>query len=481
PTSPPPPTTTAATQPMACTYSVSRPENASALFTDRGFLGKIEDAATGLDYLGARYYDPAIAKFISTDPELDLRTPEWANPYSYAANDPITQSDPDGRRVDTGNAKSDKTFSKTHKPSGQKKKTWEIKLERKERKRLHKQATANERNRTRDALAADKIRQQREDDAMKSQVPCKGHNKCDEGRVEENDDVSNIIGAVTGIGGVVKGIGAALVRAAARAGAKTAVKEAEVAVGTKGVKALRKCLDSFAAGTYVLMANGTKKRIEEIKVGDKVLADDPETGKSGAKKVTALHRNRDTDLADITIPTADGHATIHTTQHHPFWNATKKTWVDAADLHPADTLRTPRGGRVTIVKVRAFAGAQYMYNLTIDDIHAYYVLAAATPVLVHNSNGPCSVATLPNLHGKSLAEAEQEIYSRGFTFKSETKGGYRRYDHSDGSVLWIRPNGEVQRIGPKIDPGPNQKNYSVRYGPDGKVATGHSTGEFVVQ
>ncbi|MEU8151555.1 polymorphic toxin-type HINT domain-containing protein [Nonomuraea sp. NPDC048901] len=450
-------------------------------FTDRGFLGKIEDAATGLDYLGARYYDPAIAKFISTDPELDLRTPEWANPYSYAANDPITQSDPDGRRVDTGNAKSDKTFSKTHKPSGQKKKTWEIKLERKERKRLHKQATANERNRTRDALAADKIRQQREDDAMKSQVPCKGHNKCDEGRVEENDDVSNIIGAVTGIGGVVKGIGAALVRAAARAGAKTAVKEAEVAVGTKGVKALRKCLDSFAAGTYVLMANGTKKRIEEIKVGDKVLADDPETGKSGAKKVTALHRNRDTDLADITIPTADGHATIHTTQHHPFWNATKKTWVDAADLHPADTLRTPRGGRVTIVKVRAFAGAQYMYNLTIDDIHAYYVLAAATPVLVHNSNGPCSVATLPNLHGKSLAEAEQEIYSRGFTFKSETKGGYRRYDHSDGSVLWIRPNGEVQRIGPKIDPGPNQKNYSVRYGPDGKVATGHSTGEFVVR
>ncbi|MEV6159126.1 RHS repeat-associated core domain-containing protein [Nonomuraea sp. NPDC052129] len=94
-------------------------------FTDRGFLGKIEDASTGLDYLGARYYDPAIAKFISVDPELDLRTPEWANPYSYAANNPIDQSDPDGRRVDTGNAKSDKTFSKTHKASGAKKsKTW---------------------------------------------------------------------------------------------------------------------------------------------------------------------------------------------------------------------------------------------------------------------------------------------------------------------------------------------------------------------
>ncbi|MGW4424431.1 RHS repeat-associated core domain-containing protein [Streptosporangium sp. NPDC004631] len=52
-------------------------------FTDRGFLGKIEDDSTGLTYLSARYYDPAIAKFISTDPLLDLRTPQFANPYSY--------------------------------------------------------------------------------------------------------------------------------------------------------------------------------------------------------------------------------------------------------------------------------------------------------------------------------------------------------------------------------------------------------------
>ncbi|MFB4273313.1 RHS repeat-associated core domain-containing protein [Nonomuraea sp. GTA35] len=37
-------------------------------FTDRGFLGKTEDGSTGLSYLQARYYDPAIAKFISADP-----------------------------------------------------------------------------------------------------------------------------------------------------------------------------------------------------------------------------------------------------------------------------------------------------------------------------------------------------------------------------------------------------------------------------
>ncbi|MBO4274626.1 RHS repeat-associated core domain-containing protein, partial [Microbispora triticiradicis] len=63
-------------------------------FTDHGFLGKVEDDSTGLDYLSARYYDPAVAKFITTDPLLDLRKPQWANPYAYAGNNPIGLSDP---------------------------------------------------------------------------------------------------------------------------------------------------------------------------------------------------------------------------------------------------------------------------------------------------------------------------------------------------------------------------------------------------
>ncbi|MFF3439753.1 RHS repeat domain-containing protein [Streptosporangium sp. NPDC002721] len=69
-------------------------------FTDRGFLGKTEDTSTGLVLLSARYYDPAIAKFIGSDPELDRRKPQWANPYSYAGNNPISLTDPDGLRPD---------------------------------------------------------------------------------------------------------------------------------------------------------------------------------------------------------------------------------------------------------------------------------------------------------------------------------------------------------------------------------------------
>ncbi|WP_157530880.1 RHS repeat-associated core domain-containing protein [Microtetraspora niveoalba] len=64
--------------------------------TDRGFLGKIEDDSTGLVNLDARYYSPAIGRFISTDPMLGNDKPELANPYSYSGNDPVNFADPTG-------------------------------------------------------------------------------------------------------------------------------------------------------------------------------------------------------------------------------------------------------------------------------------------------------------------------------------------------------------------------------------------------
>jgi hypothetical protein len=96
-------------------------------------------------------------------------------------------------------------------------------------------------------------------------------------------------------------------------------------------------------------------------------------------------------------------------------------------------------------------------------------------------SGP-SASRLPNLNGKSLSEAEETLRSEGFEFVNETAGGYRKYRAADGSEVHIRPDGEVVRLGPKIDPGPNQKNYAPRYGPDGQRLApdqDHSTGEMV--
>ncbi|MEH0511674.1 DUF5615 family PIN-like protein [Streptomyces sp. B21-106] len=44
------------------------------------------------------------------------------------------------------------------------------------------------------------------------------------------------------------------------------------------------------------------------------------------------------------------------------------------------------------VAVNDQVGSADMYNLTVDDLHTYYVLAGETPVLVHNSNCPAADA-----------------------------------------------------------------------------------------
>ena len=67
---------------------------------DRGFLGGTgaTTAGTGLVHLGAREYDPVTGRFTSVDPVMDLTDPTQWNAYSYAQNNPITLSDPDGNR-----------------------------------------------------------------------------------------------------------------------------------------------------------------------------------------------------------------------------------------------------------------------------------------------------------------------------------------------------------------------------------------------
>jgi RHS repeat-associated protein len=69
---------------------------ANQLNIERGWLGQIEDDATGLTYLNARYYDPATARFISPDPLLNPGDPQTLNPYTYARNNPLTLTDATG-------------------------------------------------------------------------------------------------------------------------------------------------------------------------------------------------------------------------------------------------------------------------------------------------------------------------------------------------------------------------------------------------
>ncbi|MFD7580300.1 polymorphic toxin-type HINT domain-containing protein [Kitasatospora sp. NPDC059817] len=147
--------------------------------------------------------------------------------------------------------------------------------------------------------------------------------------------------------------------------------------------------NSFPAGTRVLMADGTTRPIERVRVGDQVLATDPDLGRTVAHAVKAtIYTPDDRDFTELAVVDGTGQVTTVTaTDHHPFWSENRKTWTDAALLETGDSLRNDRGQQVRISGVRHWSTVQAAYNLTVDEIHTYYVLAGSTPVLVHNADG----------------------------------------------------------------------------------------------
>lgn len=163
---------------------------------------------------------------------------------------------------------------------------------------------------------------------------------------------------------------------------------------------------SFDPSTRVLLADGSTKAISDIKLGDKVTATEPRTGETTAKAVTALHHNLDTELADVTVTNdqTGETTTVKTTANHPFWDSTAQAWADAATLVVGHQLQVhldelegdssaaglgggdPGRTTVTVTAVAHYIGSHWMRDLTVADIHTYYVVAGDTPVLVHNCN-----------------------------------------------------------------------------------------------
>ncbi len=63
-----------------------------------GYTGKFEEPDLGIQYFGARWYDPRIGRFLGIDPAgFDPQNPQSFNRYAYANNNPYGFVDPDGR------------------------------------------------------------------------------------------------------------------------------------------------------------------------------------------------------------------------------------------------------------------------------------------------------------------------------------------------------------------------------------------------
>lgn len=150
--------------------------------------------------------------------------------------------------------------------------------------------------------------------------------------------------------------------------------------------ALTACrVNSFPGSTQVLMADGSRRAISEVREGDRLLASDPETGELRPQPVTDTFRHDTERLVDITVA-GDGRLT--STVGHRFY-VTGRGWTVVSDLRLGDRLRTPDGSvqPVTALRDRSGLAPREVYDLTVGGLHTFFVRTDGVrpqDVLVHN-------------------------------------------------------------------------------------------------
>lgn len=201
------------------------------------------------------------------------------------------------------------------------------------------------------------------------------------------------------------------------------------------------------------MADGSQVPIEQVREGDRVLAADPDTGRRQPEPVTALITGQgEKNLVDVTVQTDQGPATVTATDEHPFWVDDLEAWATADQLRPGAWLRTSAGTRVQVGAVRAWtASDQKVRNLSVDDLHTFYVVAGSTPLLVHNTSGcgkwKAEFDALPNGKQSHVKEISTAAELRK-TFERWTKDAKRLpargpkipdvYQLPDGTIIQWR-------------------------------------------
>lgn len=140
--------------------------------------------------------------------------------------------------------------------------------------------------------------------------------------------------------------------------------------------------NSFPTGTLVLMADGSRQRIDLIEPGDLVLAADEATGVWSSRAVIdQWHHLDDGVMATVTL--SDG-SQVTATDHHQFWVQSDGAWVELDQVKPGDILLTPDG--VTEVASVELTDPKrtlvWELDVAIDD--TFTVFTGGEDLLVHN-------------------------------------------------------------------------------------------------
>lgn len=137
-------------------------------------------------------------------------------------------------------------------------------------------------------------------------------------------------------------------------------------------------MSCFAAGTPVRTDRGLRP-IEQVQVGDLVLAQDQQTG---ALAYRPVNRRFDNPPSKTFAIKAAGEEIV-SSEFHRFWK-TGAGWVMARDLKPGDSVRL-LGGLARVESMTAGA-VQPVYNLDVDTDASFFVGRAG--LLVHDNTVP---------------------------------------------------------------------------------------------
>ncbi|MFW6638494.1 RHS repeat-associated core domain-containing protein [Nocardiopsis algeriensis] len=475
---------------------------------ERGFVGGTVDGSTGLTQLGARAYDASLGRFISVDPIMDVTDHQQMHGYTYSNNNPTTFTDPDGLAplcIDIcgpggyavnvpmrggGRGMYDYSGQKyiTQNPDGSVTHTdargrfnpqggssssgggttyqsqqgpsqayLDAQREKEEAKqKLIKAATALAQ------LIADEL-------GITAGLEC--FTTGDLGACGETAlnvalmFVGGLAGKIAVKYGLRWGKAAELGREITELGGDLLEGVDDLIDANKKVDSLSCPIgNSFVPGTHVVMADGSTRPIEDVEVGDRVLATDPETGEQTARTVLATiigsggkhlveitvdptterdtpdgkDAQADTDAdADVEVeqagipgPVAAGDVIV-ATDEHPFWVPDLGAWVDAIDLAPGMWLQTSAGTWVQVDAVRSWTQPATVHNLTVQGVHTFHVAAGSLDVLNHNCNGDAFIsgdrsAHIQGAHGPGARDRDPQASEFNEDFF---------YDASDNFVL----------------------------------------------
>lgn len=177
-----------------------------------------------------------------------------------------------------------------------------------------------------------------------------------------------------------------------------------------------------------------RSNIEDLKVGDYVLAKDPETGEISQRKITRLFRRESDHLRVLQLRSPMGQTQfIRTTDEHPFFLHDESQKL-AGELRVGDLVSHGNGNASQIISSLREEHPEgiEVFNFEVEVDHTYFVsgdLNASVPLWVHNDCVYVHVDAQDNI---TYIGITNDFHRRaGEHFEDGTKSGVRMLQVTD--------------------------------------------------